>query len=39
VVVRKKRAGMIWSVSILVEGNTTVRERICRIGSMLRSSR
>jgi hypothetical protein len=30
---------MIWSVSILVNGNTTVRERICRIGSMERPKR
>jgi hypothetical protein len=34
VVVVRKRAGMIWSVSMLVDGSATVRERKTVIGSI-----
>ena len=33
----RKRAGMIWSVSMLVAGNATVRERICVTAGMVSS--
>jgi hypothetical protein len=35
VVVVRKRAGMIWSVSMFVNGNTTVRELKVRIGCIV----
>ena len=34
----RKRAGMIWSVSMLAAGRTTVRERKVLMGSMRRCS-